>query len=224
MKIAVFISSFLFSFCLFAQENLSNENKYYEDQFYVGLQYNSLIRSTKGIENNGVPYSFEAGFIKDIPFNQQRNIGLGLGIGYSYDVLRPSISITENNSKFEFAIDENATAYRYETHNLEVPFEFRWRTSTATTYSFWRIYTGASFIYSFKNEVSLNAKNASTSFSDIDALNKINYTLYSSIGYGTWNFHIKYYLKSPFKNTITTLDNQKLNFNQLKIGVMFYIL
>lgn len=224
MKNRFFVIWILAPIFLFAQEKVGVDSKYFEDQFYVGIQYNNLLNKTNDLENNGVPYSFNLGFIKDIPLNKQRNIAFGLGFGYSYDVLRPSVSVVENNNGFDFEINKDFNNYRYSSHSLEFPMEFRWRTSTASKYSFWRIYTGGSFVYNFSNKVKLDVQSSNLSFSDLEALNKTNYTIYTSIGHGVLNFHIKYYLKPFFKETESTIDNKKISFNQLKIGVMFYIL
>ncbi|NJB81595.1 porin family protein [Wenyingzhuangia aestuarii] len=224
MKFLSFLLFLLAPLVLMSQATLYADEKYYEDQLYVGIQYNSLITYNNGINNNGVPYSFEAGFIKDMPLNKQRNIGLGLGIGYSYDILRPNITVTPNGTDFEYAISDTFSSYKYQSHNLEIPLEFRWRTSTATNDSFWRFYTGGSVVYNLSSKTEFDTGSATFTYTDLEALNQINYTVYSSIGFGTWNFHLKYYLKSPFKDSIRTTDNKKLSFNQLKIGVMFYIL
>ncbi|MGY5351775.1 outer membrane beta-barrel protein [Wenyingzhuangia sp. IMCC45533] len=223
MKISASILLFFSFIFLHAQENQLIDDKYYEDQFYVGVQYNALLNTKNDIENIGVPYSFEAGFIKDFPLNKQRNMGFGLGIGYSYDILRPNITINDDDD-IELNINSNIGSSRYLSHNLEIPLEFRWRTSTAQVYNFWRIYTGVSYIYSFSNKTELSSGGNTTTFTDIDIFNKTNYTLYTSVGYGTWNLHLKYYIRSPFKDSIRTTDNKPLNFNQLKIGIMFYIL
>ncbi len=227
MRISAILFLILISLAANAQEKdevVFWDANYFEDQFYVGVQYNLLLNAKNGIKNTGVPYSFEAGFIKDIPINKRRNIGFGLGVGYSYDILRPNIASTQTNENIDFAIDIENASYKYLTHNLEIPIEFRWRTSTPSKYNFWRIYTGASYITSFSNTVETTISGETNRFRNIDELRKNNYTLYTSIGHGVWNFHVKYYLKSPFKSTSTTTNNQPLNFNQLKVGVMFYIL
>ena len=214
---------FFFLLCipslLIAQEKSFTDTNYYEDQLYVGIQYNSFITKTDGLENTGVPYSFELGFIKDMPLNKQRNIGLGLGVGYSFDVLRPNIAFRTNTDQFDFSIESPENDYRYTSHSIVIPFEFRWRTSTPTNDSFWRIYTGTSFVHRLSSKAEFNNTTL-----DLNTLKTINYNIYTSIGYGTWNFHITYYLNSPFKDNIRTTDGKKLDFNQLKIGIMFYLL
>ncbi|NIJ44247.1 hypothetical protein FHR24_000686 [Wenyingzhuangia heitensis] len=224
MKLFSFILFFITPLILTAQDKLYADEKYYEDQLYIGVQYNSFVTYNKGINNNGVPYSFDAGFIKDMPLNKKRNIGLGIGIGYSYDILRPNITATPNGTNFDYAISNDFSSYKYQSHNIEIPFEFRWRTSTPTNNSFWRIYTGASAVYNISSKTEFNVGSKTVTYSDLEDLTKINYTVYTSIGLGTWNLHLKYYLKSPFKDSVRTIDDQKLSFNQLKIGVLFYIL
>lgn len=226
MKKLFLLCFVLFSLSLSAQEEEENyiDNNYLEDQFYLGIQYSSILSPKNNLDNSGIPYSFQAGFIKDLPINKRRNIGFGLGVGYSYDVIRPNITITPNGNNLDFDISNNFNNYRYISHNLEIPLEFRWRTSTAIKYSFWRIYTGASFVYNFSNKAKFDTGSGSTNYSNLDAWNKTNYTIYTSIGYGTWNLHFKYYLNSPFTNTTQTVDGKALDFNVLKIGVLFYIL
>ncbi|GGF61426.1 outer membrane beta-barrel protein [Wenyingzhuangia marina] len=230
MNLKGFILMFIISCSLFAQQEEDDtevyvDDHYLEDQFYLGVQYNFLTGTKNGIKNTGVPFSIEAGFIKDIPLNKQRNKAIGVGAGYNFDVLRPNIAITKNGNDLIFNIDDNYNRYDYTSHNLEFPLEYRWRTSTATNNSFWRIYSGVSFIYNIQNSASFDDNNGNTtSFNNLTQLNKTNFTLYTSIGFGTWNFHVKYYLNSPFKDSLRTGNGEKLYFNQLKIGVMFYIL
>ncbi|MGY5354965.1 outer membrane beta-barrel protein [Wenyingzhuangia sp. IMCC45467] len=230
MNLKHFILWLFVSSSLFAQEENEEaymyvDDHYLEDQLYLGIQYNFLTATNNGLKNTGVPFSLEAGFIKDIPLNKKRNKGLGIGIGYSFDVLRPNVAITKNGNDLVFNIDNNYSRYDYTSHNIEFPIEYRWRTSTATNDSFWRIYSGASFIYNINNSASFDDNNSTTTtFNNITALNNTNFSLYTSIGFGTWNFHIKYYINPIFKEGTKTQSGDSLNFNQLKIGMMFYIL
>lgn len=223
-KLIVTLFFILISLQVTAQEDsLFVDNKYLEDQLYLGIQY-SRILSSNSIVNNGIPYSFQIGFIKDIPVNKQRNIGFGIGVGYSYDVVRPSITITNNEGVLEYAIDDSYSSYKYSSNNLEFPLEFRWRKSTATKYSFWRVYSGASLVYNLGNKVAFDTGSESVSFTDIDAWRTLNYTVYTSIGFGTWNVHVKYFLNPFLKDNTFTTDGESLKFYPLKLGVMFYIL
>lgn len=230
MNFKLFFLMFIISGALFAQqEDVELETyvdeHYLEDQLYLGIQYNFLTGSSSNIDNTGVPFSIEAGFIKDIPLNKTRNKAIGIGAGYSFDVIRPSIAITDNGNNLVYQIDDSYTRYDYTSHNLEIPLEFRWRTSTATNDSFWRVYTGISFIYNIKNSASFDdSDGVTTEFTNLPDINSTNYTIYTSVGFGTWNFHVKYYINPFFKEGVITETGESLSFNQLKLGVMFYIL
>ena len=203
----------------------SYESKYFEDQFYIGVQFVGSTNRDSSIENQSLPYSLNAGFIKDLPLNPERNMGLGLGLGYNLDILHPNIAISSPVSGKRVAVENTISQTDIITHSIEVPLEFRWRTSTAEIYTFWRIYSGVSYLYNFSNK---------TSFTDLqgfptddtlpDSYNKQNFTVYTSIGYGTWNFHVKYYLQPFFKKGTIGANGTPLDYNHIKFGLMFYIL
>src|SRR5690606_31763069 len=58
------------------------DTKYLEDQFYVGLTYNFLMDMPTDVTQRNLSYGLHGGFIKDIPLNLGRTVGLGIGIGY----------------------------------------------------------------------------------------------------------------------------------------------
>ena len=92
MKIRCFIFYIILflSLDLFSQEN----QKYFEDQFYLGLAYNSLGAKVEDFKENKFSYSLNYGFIKDIPVTKNGKIALGLGLGFSHNSLN-------NNLKFK---------------------------------------------------------------------------------------------------------------------------
>ena len=57
----LFYSSLFITFNLFSQEN----QNYFEDQFYLGLSYNSLGGKVDEFKENKFSYSVNYGFIKD---------------------------------------------------------------------------------------------------------------------------------------------------------------
>ena len=222
----VFLLLTLFSSLSFVAQNSitpKEDTKYFEDQLYLGIQYNGKLNRPDGFETTGVPYSVNGGFIKDIPINKHRNKGFGIGVGYSYDELYPNILISPGQTN-TFSISNNDNKNKYKIHSIEFPIEYRWRTSTTSSYTFWRIYSGISFInsYQFSSEY-VNDNNEAISTKNIPEIRKTNIALYSSMGYGTWNFHVKYFLMPLFKDSAKA-NNTPLDFQLIKLGIQFYIL
>lgn len=106
---------------------------------------------------------------------------------------------------------------------FEVPLEFRWRTSTATDYNFWRIYTGFKVGYLLYNSSKFRSDYGNVSLYNINDFNKFQYGLTLSAGYATWNFHVYYGLNSIF-NSGAMLNGESIDMRSIKIGLMFYIL
>ena len=65
------------NFSLYSQENQS----YFEDQFYLGLSYNSIGGKVDEFKENKFSYSISYGFIKDIPLSNNGKYALGIGLG-----------------------------------------------------------------------------------------------------------------------------------------------
>jgi len=85
MKFLFSACLFLFSLCLTAQEvenPLAADEKYLEDQFYLGVTYNFLLNQPPTVGQQSLSYGLRGGFIKDIPLNTERTVALGLGVGY----------------------------------------------------------------------------------------------------------------------------------------------
>ena len=134
-----------FVFTLAAQTWLvpESDSLYREDQFYVSVTYNSLINMPINVSQNSFSPGLHLGFVRDFPLNKRRNIALALGLGYSYNSYNQNIRISESNPSIYTIIDNsNYSKNSFSQHFLELPFEFRWRTSSTESYKFWRIYTG----------------------------------------------------------------------------------
>ena len=141
---------FLLSFVK-PQPQVSNDSiidlKYLEDQLYLSLTYTILSNKPATISQNGFSGGFSFGFIKDIPLNEQRNIGFGIGVGYAYNVYVQNLKISRENQTTLFELAEDYKTNRIGVKAIEMPFEFRWRTSTPEKYNFWRVYGGLKFAY-----------------------------------------------------------------------------
>ncbi len=105
--------------------------------------------------------------------------------------------------------------------------EFRWRTSTAEDYKFWRIYTGLKLGYVFANRSKYIEDNLKDKFSNPD-IQRFQYGVYISFGYNTWNFYANYQLSSIFREGASIIyeggEEAEIKMRAFKIGLIFYIL
>ena len=100
--------------------------------------------------------------------------------------------------------------------------EFRWRTSNALKYAFWRIYTGVKFLYNFSNTFRFEENGTHFSYKNISAYNNFQYGITFSVGYDVINLHVFYNLTPIFKNA--TINTESVDISILKFGLIFYIL
>lgn len=214
----------------FAQEEAIQDtipdDKYREDQFYIGFTYNILQNRPSGISQNNLSNGIHLGVIRDFPINKRRNKAIGVGLGYSYNSYFHNLKATETNSGITYQIidsDESFKRNKYRTHLVELPIEFRWRTSTAGSYKFWRIYGGFKLGYIFSG-VSKFVSNSETIKFQNDDINRFQYGLTLSAGYNTWNFHLYYALNKLFKDGTVTTNGEQFEMSIIKVGLMFYIL
>jgi len=219
------------SFFGFSQSNTTNKSKLYknyrEDQFYASITYNLLNLKPEGINQNGFSSGFHFGFIRDMPINEQRDVAIGLGLGISTNSYNQNLVISQMNNDVTYdIIDEsevNVSKNKFSTYLVEVPLEFRWRTSTTIDYNFWRIYSGFKVGYLLYNSTKFKSAAGDEKLSNLNDFNKIQYGLTLSAGYGTWNFHLYYGLNSIFDNS-AKLEGKQIDLKSFKIGLMFYIL
>ena len=217
LLILVFISFYSFS----QVDSTYVDNRYLEDQLYVGLTYNILNDKPIGFNQNGLSGGFSVGFIKDLPINKKRDKAIGIGLGYAYNAYVQNLQIS-NNSVFDIVDDQNFDSNRLSTHTVEAPIELRWRTSTPSDYSFWRIYTGVKLGYVFASSARYSDTSVTTDIKGIDKLNELQYGLTFSAGYGTLNLNIYYGLNTLFKDA--QVNNEPIDLKQLNIGLIFYIM
>lgn len=202
------------------------DNKYYEDQFYFALNYNGLYDRPTDFESNTLSGGIMLGYMRDIPINKRRNVGFAIGLGYSYNNYRQNLQISEDQdgSKFRTVPFENIETNRLTLQLVELPVEFRWRTSTATKYSFWRIYAGVKFGYIFYSKQVSKNSGANVVLVNVKELDKLRYGLSFSTGYGSLNFNIYYGLNNLFKNGAETVLGEPIDLKQINVGLMFYML
>ena len=215
----------LFLSILWLSDKVQGQNekyllKYREDQFYVSFSMIFQKESINGFKQNGFSNNFQIGFLRDIPFNIEGNLGMALGLGYSFDKLVSNLTLNndkQNNLSFSI-LDNEQNSQRISS--VILPLEFRWRTSTINKTEFWRLYGG------FKYKINLNSQfNYSTGGnSRVNFIRKQNTAIYVSLGYNTWNLFFEYDLNSIYNIDINLIDGLSPDISSIKIGLIFYIL
>ena len=215
-KIAVLI--FLFSSFLHAQNDSTFvDDKYLEDQLYFNLTYIHLLNLPDRVSQSGFSFGLGGGFIKDIPLNIARNIGLGAGLGYGFNNYFFNVKLDEAIPTDDDKIDLNNKII---LHTVELPLELRFRGSTATTYKFWRFYPGFKIAYAFARNTSFG-KSGDFDVKDIIEVNELLYGLTFSAGYNKWNLYFYYGLNDLFN--ATPANDFDINISDLRVGLIFYI-
>lgn len=214
---------------LYAQEDINAQNpdtQYLEDQFYLGTTFNILFEEPDGVTQRNLSYGLMGGFIKDIPVNAQRNVGFGIGLGYAINSYYTNLRATETATGIEYSIignDVNFKRNKIETHSIEMPIEFRWRTSDPISYRFWRIYGGVKLSYVFSGRSKFVSDTEKIAFSNGD-VRSFQYGLMLNIGYSSFNIHAYYSLQDLMNAGVTTVDGDRLGLVPFNIGLIFYIL
>lgn len=240
MKQLILLFFLLPIFTIYAQEtenSFSNQivndslkvvdKKYREDQFYVSVTYNLLGNKPDGVSQNGFSSGFHFGFIRDMPLNDRRNFAVGLGLGFSTNSFNQTLLISENNDSYDYTVlnDIAFSKNKFTTYLVEIPFEFRWRTSSAKEFDFWRIYSGFKLGYVLYNSSKFRGSPNDISLTNIGDLNKFQLGLTLSAGYSNVNFHLYYALNDIFdSNAIVNGSEENVAMNAIKIGLIFYIL
>lgn len=229
-RLLIVLSIFLAYQSIYSQDELSTieiDSLYREDQIYLGVTYNLLGNLPSGVSQSGFSSGFHLGFIRDFPINIRRNLAIGLGVGYSWNSFNQNLLISEGmNSKFDYNIIDDDTDYsknKFSQHLIEIPLEFRWRSSTQTEYKFWRIYTGLKTGFVVANSAKYEGSPEDIKNKNIKDFNDLQYGLTLSIGYNTWNFYV-YYALNPIFDSNAILNSQSMQMNAIKIGLVFYIL
>ena len=163
-----------------------------------------------------------------MPINERRNLALALGVGLSIDQYGQTLFIGEDsNEESIFQILTSEINYRKNRLNmatLEVPLEFRWRTSTETDYRFWRVYGGLRMGYTYWYRSLFQQPDNEVAQTDIAEFQNLSFAATLSIGYGTFNFFVHYALTPFFKDSVIRDTQETIGFQPIKLGIIFYIL
>jgi hypothetical protein len=216
---------FLF-YAIKPQAQVNNDSiidlKYLEDQLYLSLTYTILSNKPETISQNGFSGGFSMGFIKDIPLNEKRNLGLGIGVGYAYNVYVQNLKVSRENQTTLFELAEDYKTNRFGIKAIEMPFEFRWRTSTPEKYNFWRVYGGIKFAYLITAKTKFTDSEVVLTTKNIPEFNRIQYGATLATGYGNWNLYFYYGLSPLFKDAL--FNGKKIDLKDVNIGLKFYIM
>lgn len=201
------------------------DNNYLEDQFYLGLYYSTLTSSPENFNQNKFSSTLNFGFIRDIPFNKQRNFGVGLGAGLSLSSSSSNLKLSELNNVIsgEIVSGEDFTKNKWNTSSIEIPFEIRWRTSTPTSYKFWRVYFGVKTSYLLKSKYKFESINTNYSIQTLP-LRKTQSGLTVNAGNNTWNLGLYIGLNPIFNKEFGQNNPEIKDLKEFKLGLVFYIL
>ena len=228
MRILINCFIFLSFFSVFSQSVPDFEavdSLYREDQFYIGVTYNTLQNRPIGVTQNNFTPSFSIGILRDMPINKARNKAIAAGLGYSLNSYNQNLLISENNGNRQYSVIQDGTLFdknKLTLHSIDIPIEYRWRTSVPETHKFWRIYTGLKLSYLFNTQSNYEDSQTSYTVTGNPDINKFQYGTYLSVGYNTVNFNIYYGLYPIFKSA--ELNGRAIEMNTLNFGFMFYIL
>ncbi len=218
-----------FTFLLFFVSKISAQkdslqlgDRYADDQIYASISYAQFFNQPTTISRSGFSYAISTGFIKDIILNKKGNVSLALGLGYGFDFFNHELKVEEVNNIITFNASSNLESNIFKSHNLEFPLEFRWRTSTASRYDFWRIYGGVKFLYNLSNKFQFVENSTEFIYKNIGSYNSFQYGLSLSAGYDAFNVNFYYSLTPLFNGA--TVNGEDINISILKFGLIFYIL
>jgi hypothetical protein len=231
LQICIFIFLALLSCESFAQDIVpksDGDTKYREDQFYIGVTYNLISDVPSGVQIRGLSGGLQFGYLRDMPINKRRSLAIAVGAGLAFNVYSQLLFIGEapdGKTIFTVLDDQNVdfTRNSFNTSTLEVPIEFRWRSSTAETYQFWRIYAGFKIGYAYWYKSTFKQTGNNVTQTDIPEFQKLRLGASLTFGYNSFNFIASYSINPFFKDAMTT-DGQEVNFRTIQVGIVFYIL
>jgi len=224
MRFLVSLLLLISFFISFSQKN-DVDNKYLEDQFYLGLYYSTLTSSPENFNQNKFSSTLNFGFIRDFPFNKQRNFGIGAGVGLSFSSSNSNLKLSDLNSSVsgEIVNGEDFTKNKWNTTKIEFPFEVRWRTSTPTSYKFWRVYFGVKTSYLLKSKYKYESLSSDYTLENLP-FRKTQSGITVNAGNNTWNLGLYMGLNPIFNKEFGQNNPNLKDLKEFKLGLVFYIL
>jgi hypothetical protein len=215
---------------MLAQDTLYYEKKidslYREDQFYFGVTYNVLQNKPSEVSQDGFSTGLHFGFLRDMPINKNRTFALAVGLGMAYQSYNQNLLISNINEGFSYTIIEPDVSFKknqFSFVNIDLPIEFRWRTSTPESHKFFRLYTGFKLSYMIFNHSRFISNSGDIKINNNSQFNTLQYGVYLATGYNTWNFYANYGFNSIFKPE-AKFEGRSMQLSTLNLGLQFYIL
>ena len=200
------------------------DSLYREDQFYAGLNYNSIVKKPSGLTQEKISFGFSAGFLRDMPINKARTVAIATGIGFTFNNYLQDMAITGTNENAVYTIQTSGfDKNRFEQFRVELPLEFRWRKSTSQEFQFFRIYGGFKLSYLLLDKSVFDDGNDKIVIKNNKDFEDFLYGVYLSLGYSAFNLQIAYNFNSLFKSS-AQIDSTPITMNALNLGIVFYIL
>ena len=112
---------------------------------------------------------------------------------------------------------------KWNTSSLEIPLEIRWRTSTASTYKFWRVYLGLKTSFLLNSKYKFESENSSYKLNSLP-LRKIQSGLMLNAGNNTWNLGLYMGLNPIFNDEFGKSNLEIKDLKEFTLGLTFYIL
>ena len=215
MQKQLFVFLFMTSFTL-AQSQA--DSAYRDDQIYAAIGYPMLLNAPDGITQNKLSHTFSLGYIRDMPINDNRNIAIGLGLGINYNVLFTNLQFNDDMTTNVVSSD---IINQWNSTEVEIPLEFRWRNSTPTNYRFWRVYAGLVGHYALSAKQYTNSGSLKSSVPLTPRNFRLAFRL--NVGNNTWNLTYSYPIDSLFDFGKSAEDKTLNEIKTAKLGLIFYI-
>ena len=207
----------------FASAQTKDNLDYREDQVYIDLNFSLQPNSISDFKQNGFSRSVHLGVLRDYPISKMGDKAIAVGMGYGFVRLVNNINVEKSQQTYLYDIPLAQRALRnvFSYHQLQLPVELRWRTSSPSEYAFWRVYLGYRLSYQFGAQYK---PFFGRKFPLKNQLNELQHSVGISLGFNTWNLRFDYSLTPLLKEDILSINNRRLALFPLQIGLIFYLL
>lgn len=200
---------------------------YLDDQLFASLTYNVLTGMPSGMKTYSFSNTLSLGYVRDIPLNARRNIGLGIGAGYSFHHYYTNLAMTKDAAgvpHIALLESEEYKSNRFSMQTLDIPFQIRFRGSTAERYKFWRVYAGVTASWVVKDYATLNDGKVKVRYYNLPYLQTWLFTANLQVGYGKFTLKADYTLNPLFRSSLAGTVPGLEDTRSLSVGLLVYIL